>query len=138
MNIRDSYIELFNLIFVILYIIHIVACVWHLIAIDKNSKYDDQQSNWLEKYELASKTKGVRYIYSLYWACVTIMTVGYGDITPQNPNEIMFTIFAVFIGCLVGAYIISSIGGIFNEFNQENQRFKSFLFFLKFLLKNNL
>ena len=38
------------------------------------------------------------------------MTVGYGDIIPQNPNEIIFVTFSVLIGCGIFAYYINKIG----------------------------
>jgi hypothetical protein len=30
-----------------------------------------------------------RYIYTLYFACTTMLTVGYGDILPTNKAEII-------------------------------------------------
>jgi hypothetical protein len=38
------------------------------------------------------------------------MTVGYGDITPKNHNEIAFCTFAVLTGCGIYAYYINKIG----------------------------
>jgi len=63
-------------------------------------------------------------MYSLYWSSVTIMTVGFGDITPQNALEVWYTIAAIFFGCGVVAYIISAIGNIMIDLNKENQIFK--------------
>lgn len=38
---------------------------------------------------LSGKSLIVRYIYAVYWAMTTIITVGYGDITPQNYAEVL-------------------------------------------------
>lgn len=130
-NIRDSYIELFNLLCLNFFIIQIFACFWHLISTDRIFVLtQNHEENWIRKYELAEKSIEIRYIYSIYWSCVTIMTVGYGDISPQNYIEVVFVMIAVCVGCLVTAYIISSIGGIVNDFDKENQKFKYTLFFL--------
>ncbi len=38
---------------------------------------------------LSGKSLIVHYIYAVYWAMTTIITVGYGDITPQNYAEVL-------------------------------------------------
>ena len=51
-----------------------------------------------------------------------MMTVGYGDIVPQNPLEISFTVFTIFVGCIVVGYNINKIGNIFHDMNKETMK----------------
>lgn len=44
-------------------------------------------------------------------------TVGYGDITPQNNDELLLSIVTMFVTCGVYAYILNMIGVIFEDFN---------------------
>merc|ERR550537_269531 len=39
---------------------------------------------------------------SLYWAIVTLTSIGYGDITPQN--EIEYWMCLLFNGCMSGIF----------------------------------
>jgi len=120
-NIRDSYIDLLNLIFINIFLIHLFACFWHFLPY-RNGSPDDM--NWMKKIGIDEDPWPVQYEYSLYWSAVTIMTVGYGDITAQNSQEMIFTMVAVCFGCGVVAFIISSIGRIFNEFSKDSQVYK--------------
>ncbi len=38
------------------------------------------------------------------------MTVGYGDVSPNNGYEMIFVTFSVLIGCGIFAYYINKIG----------------------------
>ncbi len=52
---------------------------------------------------------------SFYWAMVTISTVGYGDITPNNEFAKLFTIGIIAAQIFLGAYLISVVLGVVSE-----------------------
>ena len=126
-NIKESLIDLVNLIYISIFILHIFACFWYYIAAFYSL---EDNPTWVRKMGLSEESIEIKYMYSLYWSSVTIMTVGYGDISPQNSAEVWFTIFAIFLGCGVVAYIISAIGNIMIDISKETQIFKYHLLFI--------
>merc|ERR1719271_660130 len=61
---------------------------------------------------------------SVYWTMTTMTTLGYGDITPQNPNEVGMAMVVMLMGAIVFAYIIGSITTIFDQMNIDEIKIK--------------
>jgi hypothetical protein len=44
---------------------------------------------------------------ALYWACITMTTIGYGDISPINNIERIYVIMATLISCGIFGYAMN-------------------------------
>ena len=94
-------LDFINLLFTSICVLHWVACGWYAIAI-----YSGETTTWLNLPIVAQRNLVDKYICAFYWSTVTMMTVGYGDIIPQNPTETVFASMVVVIGCGLFAYYI--------------------------------
>ncbi len=53
-----------------------------------------------------------------------MVTVGYGDISPKTPEEIIFVIFGMLLSVCVFAYALNRIGEIIKDIYREKEEFK--------------
>jgi len=115
----EAFIALIKLFLKMLFLAHIVACLWLTLAYATKN-----QENWIEMKGISDKSAFLKYELSLYWAFVTIATIGYGDITPQNEYEYMFAIIVIVSGSIFFGYSLSCIASIFKDLEKEELKKK--------------
>lgn len=129
-----------------LFIAHWLACLWQLLTRIVGNKYDWVTNYFsghhdpgfelglcmdhLDYFETSSEVRAclhvspfATYIAALYWALVTMSTIGYGDVVPTGTEERFFIIFAMLIGTSVFAYVVGSVCGIVANMDKKNAAF---------------
>ncbi|CAD8207933.1 unnamed protein product [Paramecium octaurelia] len=128
-------LKLWKLLFFINLLAHFIACIWHYIGLNTI----DANNNWLDSKQIRDESNFIKYIYSFYWSVVTMVTVGYGDITPQNYIEMILCVIIMFLSCGVYAYSLNTIGQIISILNHESDRLeRSFKTLNKYFRQHNI
>ena len=133
-RITNDYLEMCLLLFRLICISHLIACLWHGIAYYNIINVPE---HWLDSFYNYGWHK--RYVASIYWAIATLCTVGYGDITPKNFLEMGFCSCVMLIGTLVFGYSINSIGLLINRMDQRKKELNEKMIIIDhFLNKGNI
>ena len=139
MNVNYNVLSLVKFILGTLMIAHWLACFWKLTGRTVAEK-DDWVTNYYSNFvdsdlfatcyaetELPNELHACMnlspwnmYIAALYWALVTMSTIGYGDVTPTNTEERFFVILAMLIGTSVFAYVVGSVCGIVASMDKKS------------------
>merc|ERR1711871_750114 len=74
---------------------------------------EDGPKNWVDNYlgDAHGKPHGEVYIVALYWAAMTMSTIGYGDVVATTTAERVVATFGMFIGSSIFAYIVGAVTG---------------------------
>ena len=122
-DINGRVIRLFTLVFKMLMVAHIAGCGWFYLVWFSKGDVDWVNAHDERVYGEAGVTMAGpvsdQYLISVYWALVTLTTVGYGDIVPTNPLETLYASVAVIVGALCFAYIIGDIGSLIASMDKQ-------------------
>lgn len=101
----------------------VVAHVFGLIIYSSVYLRDQGEMTWLmsDGKALHMKPWLTKYIYSVYFAITTIVTVGYGDLTPQNEAEVVVIMILEICGTSFFGYMINVIGITVDNINKRNE-----------------
>jgi hypothetical protein len=89
-----------------LFIANLCACGFYLLQELEINTFD-VQTTWITKLNLSNSEWYEHYLAALYWAVITMITVGYGDISAVTTIERIYIIFITFIACGVFAYAVN-------------------------------
>lgn len=108
-----------------IYTAHLLGCCFTML-IDENDETPDV-IHWRSSLDIEDKDNYEKYVASLYWACVTVTTIGYGDIIPQTHSERQFASFGVIAGACVFAYGMGCITSLISQTSGVSPRFDQYI-----------
>ncbi|XP_044956408.1 potassium channel KOR1-like [Hordeum vulgare subsp. vulgare] len=130
-DIRVNYLftRIVKLIVVELYCTHTAACIFYYLA---TTLPESMEANtWIGSLKLGEYSYDhfreldliKLYITSLYFAIVTMATVGYGDIHAVNVREMIFVMIYVSFDMILGAYLIGNMTALIVK-GSRTERFR--------------
>ena len=132
---RLVFFFLFFLIF-----IHIVSCVWVLVA--QLQDQENFEGTWMDGdaggVKFHNMSSSLQYLTSSYYTVTTITTVGYGDIAGVTTVEKVFCIFIMLIGVIAFSFFSGSLASIIQNYDISNAKFQDKLESLNRIQKNYL
>lgn len=145
-DIRINYLftRIVKLIAVELYCTHTAACIFYYLATTLPAEKEGY--TWIGSLKLGdysySQFREIdiwkRYTTSLYFAIVTMATVGYGDIHAVNLREMIFIMIYVSFDMILSAYLIGNMTALIVK-GSKTERFRDKMTdLIKYMNRNKL
>ncbi|CAK87067.1 unnamed protein product (macronuclear) [Paramecium tetraurelia] len=109
-------VDIVKLVYTILAAAHFSACIWFLVG----STGNPNEVSWVKAQNIENEDWFNQYLHSFYWSIITMTTIGYGDITPQNLRERVFAVGMALSAVGVFGYSIGNINSIYAEWSRQS------------------
>ena len=123
MSIKFGVVKLVKFFVLIIMVAHWMACTYYLAG----SLQSDSTSHesWINSHEYpAEYTIGDMYVLALYWAIMTITTIGYGDVPSGTTSERMVAIVAMVIGAGLFSYVVGTMTSLIQGLDISTRAFE--------------
>ncbi|KAL4440976.1 hypothetical protein ABPG74_009389 [Tetrahymena malaccensis] len=134
----NTIFQLAKLFLLNFFMAHYICCGFHYVAVQEIKS--GSSATWIDALQLANPDDYyTRYINSIYFSFITMITVGYGDITPKTDYEKIYVTVVISLSCGLFGYSINTIGSIFQEKSRREQNFRSIKFSItNYMRKRNI
>ena len=85
--------------------IHLLSCMFIFLGYQS-------YPNWIIAQNIEPKDYSEVYMAGLYFLCLTIFGIGYGDILTTNINERIFNLFLLTVGLMLYSWLVSALSRI--------------------------
>jgi len=116
-SINYNQLALLKFLVSILFIIHLMTC--GLIFLPQIQDSD----GWLDANEVTDMSMGDQYIVAMYWASMTVSTIGYGDISLVTQAERVYASICMMVGATAYAFIVGQLCGLIVNLDKEGSQF---------------
>ncbi|KAL8056445.1 hypothetical protein ABFX02_04G120100 [Erythranthe guttata] len=145
-DIRINYLftRIIKLFVVELYCTHTAACIFYYLA--TTLPPSEEGNTWIGSLQLGDYSYEnfrhidlwTRYITALYFAVVTMATVGYGEIHAVNTREMIFVMVYVSFDMILGAYLLGNMTALIVK-GSKTEKFRDKMGeLIKYMNKNKL
>mmetsp|Transcript_49419 Transcript_49419/g.124462 ORF Transcript_49419/g.124462 Transcript_49419/m.124462 type:complete len:705 (-) Transcript_49419:116-2230(-) len=117
---------------------HWMACLWGGLGVSSTADH-----TWLTALKEAKGGPDELYdgpfqVYgiALYWALISLTSIGYGDVTPQNQFEYWVATFCTSVMAAVWAYVIGAVCSIVSTLEPHEMSFKRTMDDLNWLMSD--
>ncbi|KAJ4960497.1 hypothetical protein NE237_020407 [Protea cynaroides] len=145
-DIRVNYLftRIVKLIVVELYYTHTAACIFYYLATTLPPSKEGH--TWIGSLKMGDYSYSnfrqidisKRYITSLYFAIVSMATIGYGDIHAVNIREMIFIMIFISSDMILGAYLIGNMTALIVKGSKTEMFRDKMADLIKYLNKNKL
>ncbi|KAL3527435.1 hypothetical protein ACH5RR_012091 [Cinchona calisaya] len=145
-DIRINYLftRIVKLIAVELYCTHTAACIFYYLA--TTMPPEKEGYTWIGNLQLGDyhyiSFRDIdlwkRYTTSMYFAIVTMATVGYGDVHAVNVREMIFIMIYVSFDMILGAYLIGNMTALIVKGSKTERYRDKMTDLMKYMNRNRL
>ena len=124
-NFKPSTISLIMLFLSIFYVVHIFACIWYWVT--TGAIGDVPRVSWVTLGGYSAENQIELYIAAYYFATVTMLSIGYGDIRGTSEIEYATAIVIVLFGSIVFGALISKVTKVLANQNPRKRFVKEMM-----------
>ncbi|CAD8181113.1 unnamed protein product [Paramecium pentaurelia] len=117
-----SFIQFLKICLIILCLSHWLACIWNAIRLlqpNEQDWYSQYFINYNQELDNDPNYWFNQYVAGIYFSITTMITIGYGDISPKNTIERSFGVFVMILASGVFGYVMNSIVLLFQNTNES-------------------